>query len=120
MNCFNIRELQSLLRNRFSPELITSNKDLTKNSLLGYKVNKTGVEYQNQLPAGYYSLTTPRVSQLNEFFVPTTPLIRFVKSNSTTAYFFTSLNYFLSSLKLFYSGLFEVYKLDNLDKSFKL
>jgi len=72
MNCFNVRELQILLRGRFFADLVndTSHHQFLNNTMIGlrFKTNDLNVINPNSLLTYQYGLnTTPFVNELSYF-----------------------------------------------------
>lgn len=86
MNCFNIRELQSILKRRYFTDLVNSSDytTLLNNSVINlrYKLNTTNLIEHNTLLFQYYNLTTQPKDKTISFINTKFHLLNYPKLNS--------------------------------------
>jgi len=113
MNCFNIREVEALLKGRFFPDLINSHdhKFLLNNSIIGlrFKTNNLDFINSNLLVFFKYGLFTTNIKRTNSLFFKNSYNLNeyfFLNSAASSNFLFSKLNdiiftYFVLPASLF-------------------
>lgn len=115
MNCFNIREVEALLKGRFFPDLVNSHDHrlLLNNSIVGlrYKTNNLHTVDHNLLLFFNYGLFSSNLKRTNEYFTPNLRKFQTYQSSNTD----TVSTFLLNSVKNFFfntPNIFNIYYLD--------
>jgi hypothetical protein len=102
MNCFNIREVEALLKTRFFPDLVNSQdyRVLLNNSMIGlrFKTNDLNAIHPNMLLFHQYGLTKNSSNRFLSNFVNQSTVIsayEFYETSYVNNFIFTNLNKYL-------------------------
>ena len=105
MNCFNIREVQALLKGRFYSDLINSHDHhefLNKTTLgLRFKTNNIDVINPNMLLFYRHGITTTPVSRNQTYFTSSIDQVHSYNFLSTNSFFFKNIRFFNEHLSSF-------------------
>ena len=105
MNCFNIREVQALLKSRFYSDLINSHDHhefLNKTTLgLRFKTNNIDVINPNMLLFYRHGITTTPVSRNQTYFTSSIDQVHSYNFLSTNSFFFKNIRFFNEHLSSF-------------------
>jgi hypothetical protein len=115
MNCFNIREVEALLKGRFFPDLVNSHdhRVLLNSSIVGlrYKTNNLHTIDHSLLPFFNYGLLSSNLKRNNEYILPNLNQFETYKSSNTD----TVSNFLLTGIKDFFfhtPNVLNIYYLD--------